>query len=180
MSTLFARSYYNAGPRIGGKAKAGIQISASLIYRLFQSGQFDGMEKQYLDLPIAQADIAFGLMADFEIDPHPEKVSIIAGAYRDENGQPWVLPSVKKVLGISFYLEKTTKYGEYIGKRTSRRYHPRVFGYSRLPNFHQASKGAYIRAPYIQPQRKFSINPNSFRNRRKSCRSHLPGQPSPP
>lgn len=55
------------------------------------------MAKQYLDLQIAPADIAFGLMADFEADPHPKKVSLIAGAYRNENGKPWVLPSVKEV-----------------------------------------------------------------------------------
>jgi aspartate aminotransferase len=56
------------------------------------------MAKQYLDLPVAPADIAFGLMAEFEADSHPKKVSLIAGAYRDENGQPWILPSVKEVL----------------------------------------------------------------------------------
>jgi aspartate aminotransferase len=56
------------------------------------------MGQQYLDLPISPADIAFGLMADFEIDSDPNKVSLIAGAYRDENGDPWVLPSVKQVL----------------------------------------------------------------------------------
>ncbi|KAJ5812996.1 hypothetical protein N7447_010019 [Penicillium robsamsonii] len=52
--------------------------------------------EQYLDLPIAPADIAFGLMADFETDTHPRKVSLIAGAYRDEHGEPWVLPSVRE------------------------------------------------------------------------------------
>lgn len=51
----------------------------------------------YLDLPVGPADIAFGLMADFENDSHPKKVSLIAGAYRNENGDPWVLPSVKEV-----------------------------------------------------------------------------------
>lgn len=52
---------------------------------------------EYLNLPIAPADTAFGLMADFEVDNHPNKVSLIAGAYRNENGDPWVLPSVKEV-----------------------------------------------------------------------------------
>ena len=56
-----------------------------------------GMCKQYLDLSVAPADAAFGLMADYDADPHPSKVSMIAGAYRDENGLPWVLPSVQKV-----------------------------------------------------------------------------------
>lgn len=55
------------------------------------------MGKEYLDLPVAPADTAFGLMAEFDADDHPSKVSLIAGTYRDENGKPWVLPSVRKV-----------------------------------------------------------------------------------
>ncbi|GAQ43598.1 hypothetical protein AtubIFM55763_010584 [Aspergillus tubingensis] len=54
------------------------------------------MTEQYLGLPIAPADTAFGLMAEYDADQHPNKVSLIAGAYRDENGQPWVLPSVEE------------------------------------------------------------------------------------
>ncbi|GKZ78508.1 hypothetical protein AnigIFM56816_002180 [Aspergillus niger] len=54
------------------------------------------MSEQYLGLPIAPADTAFGLMAEYDADQHPNKVSLIAGAYRDENGQPWVLPSVRE------------------------------------------------------------------------------------
>ncbi|KAK1148801.1 hypothetical protein N8T08_008686 [Aspergillus melleus] len=54
------------------------------------------MANQYLGLQIAPTDIAFGLMADFDDNPHPQKVSLIAGAYRDENGDPWVIPSVKE------------------------------------------------------------------------------------
>lgn len=56
------------------------------------------MAKQYLDLQVSPADITFGLMADFDADSHAKKVSLIAGAYRDENGKPWVLPSVREVL----------------------------------------------------------------------------------
>ncbi|GKZ23789.1 hypothetical protein AbraIFM66951_004631 [Aspergillus brasiliensis] len=58
------------------------------------------MSEQYLGLPIAPADTAFGLMAEYDADQHPNKVSLIAGAYRDENGQPWVLPSVKEAKAI--------------------------------------------------------------------------------
>ena len=58
------------------------------------------MANEYLNLPIAPADAAFGLMADFDADPHLNKVSLIAGAYRDENGKPWILPSVLKVLAL--------------------------------------------------------------------------------
>ncbi|KAJ5172208.1 hypothetical protein N7492_004801 [Penicillium capsulatum] len=54
------------------------------------------MGNQFLDISVPPQDAAFGLMADFDADPHPSKVSLIAGAYRDENGKPWVLPSVRK------------------------------------------------------------------------------------
>ncbi|PWY76018.1 aspartate transaminase [Aspergillus sclerotioniger CBS 115572] len=54
------------------------------------------MTTQYLNLPISPADTAFGLMAEYDADPHPNKVSLIAGAYRGESGQPWVLPSVRE------------------------------------------------------------------------------------
>ncbi|KAL5360159.1 aspartate aminotransferase [Aspergillus floccosus] len=62
------------------------------------------MSEQYLNLPVAPADTAFGLMAEYSADTHPNKVSLIAGTYRDENGLPWVLPSVKEnheYLGIA-------------------------------------------------------------------------------
>jgi aspartate aminotransferase len=36
-------------------------------------------------------------MAAFDADSHANKVSLITGAYRDEEGQPWVLPSVRQV-----------------------------------------------------------------------------------
>ncbi|KAJ5633233.1 hypothetical protein N7490_009572 [Penicillium lividum] len=68
------------------------------------------MENQYLDIAIAPADTAFGLMADFDADPHPNKVSLIAGAYHDEDGNPWVLPSVRKA---KEWLGETTH--EYLG-----------------------------------------------------------------
>lgn len=55
------------------------------------------MQKQYLNLQIPPPDTAFGLMAEFDADPHPNKVSLVAGAYRDDNGNPWVFPSVRKV-----------------------------------------------------------------------------------
>jgi hypothetical protein len=55
------------------------------------------MDAQYLDVPVLPADAAFGLLADFSADQNSKKVSLIAGAYRDEKGLPWILPSVKQV-----------------------------------------------------------------------------------
>lgn len=42
-------------------------------------------------------DPIFGLVEAFKNDPRPEKVSLVIGAYRDDNGKPFVLPTVKKV-----------------------------------------------------------------------------------
>lgn len=37
------------------------------------------------------------LSVAFNEDSSPNKVNLGVGAYRDENGKPWVLPAVKKV-----------------------------------------------------------------------------------
>ncbi|XP_077293531.1 glutamate oxaloacetate transaminase 1 [Arctopsyche grandis] len=39
----------------------------------------------------------FALMKAFTDDPHPQKVNLGAGVYRDNDGKPWVLPIVRKV-----------------------------------------------------------------------------------
>lgn len=48
-------------------------------------------------IEILPLDEAFALTAEFEADEFPQKVSLGAGVYRDEESRPWVLPSVKKV-----------------------------------------------------------------------------------
>jgi len=45
--------------------------------------------------PMAPADPILGLTQDFLADTHPKKVSLGVGAYRDGNGKPYVLPSVR-------------------------------------------------------------------------------------
>ncbi|CEL01821.1 hypothetical protein ASPCAL01399 [Aspergillus calidoustus] len=73
------------------------EIFSSLVKTVLR---FARMQNQYLDLSIPPADPAFTLMADFEADHHPRKVSLIAGTYRDEYGNPWVLPSVREAKKI--------------------------------------------------------------------------------
>jgi aspartate aminotransferase len=48
-------------------------------------------------IPILERDEAFAVTADFLADTDARKVSLGAGVYRDENSQPWILPSVKAV-----------------------------------------------------------------------------------
>jgi aspartate aminotransferase, cytoplasmic len=42
----------------------------------------------------------FGLNAAYDANPHPEKINLAVGAYRDDNNKPWILPVVKKVRGL--------------------------------------------------------------------------------
>lgn len=42
-------------------------------------------------------DPIFGLMSQYAKDPAEFKASLTIGVYRDEDGKPWVLPTVKKV-----------------------------------------------------------------------------------
>ncbi|RDH28573.1 pyridoxal phosphate-dependent transferase [Aspergillus welwitschiae] len=46
--------------------------------------------------PYIAPDAIFALTAEYNADTFPQKVNLGQGTYRDENGQPWVLPSVRK------------------------------------------------------------------------------------
>ena len=42
-------------------------------------------------------DPILGVTENFKRDPNPNKINLGVGAYRDDNGKPFVLPSVKLV-----------------------------------------------------------------------------------
>ncbi|KAF9915545.1 Aspartate aminotransferase, cytoplasmic [Lobosporangium transversale] len=44
----------------------------------------------------APADVIFALTSSYKADTYPKKVNLGVGAYRTEEGKPWVLPVVKK------------------------------------------------------------------------------------
>jgi aspartate aminotransferase len=46
---------------------------------------------------LAPPDTIFDLTASYKADPAIEKVNLSIGAYRDDQGRPWVLPVVQKV-----------------------------------------------------------------------------------
>ena len=53
--------------------------------------------------PLAPADAIFALTASYVADQTKEKVNLGVGAYRDNDGKPFVLPVVRKVsLNIPF------------------------------------------------------------------------------
>lgn len=52
----------------------------------------------FSNVPGAPEDIIFALTSSFKADNDPKKVNLGVGAYRTEEGKPWVLPVVKKVI----------------------------------------------------------------------------------
>jgi aspartate aminotransferase len=62
-------------------------------------------EDVFVNTPLAAEDAIFALTAMFKADPSKDKVSCGVGAYRDNQGLPYVLPVVRKVrLSISLSL----------------------------------------------------------------------------
>jgi aspartate aminotransferase len=52
--------------------------------------------ESWRDVPLAPPDSIFKLTYTFNTDTFEKKVNLGVGAYRDDNGKPWVLPVVKK------------------------------------------------------------------------------------
>jgi aspartate aminotransferase len=48
-------------------------------------------------VPQAPDDPHYGLRAAFRADLSEQKIDLIIGVYRGDDGKPWVLPVVKKV-----------------------------------------------------------------------------------
>ncbi|KAI0065474.1 aspartate aminotransferase [Artomyces pyxidatus] len=51
-------------------------------------------------VPLAPPDSIFKLTAAYKADPHPQKINLGVGAYRDDDSKPWVLPVVRKASHI--------------------------------------------------------------------------------
>ncbi|TIA00698.1 aromatic-amino-acid aminotransferase [Aureobasidium pullulans] len=58
------------------------------------NGTTEEVASVFANAPLIPADEMFALAADFKLDQHQNKVNLGPGSYKDENGQPWILPSV--------------------------------------------------------------------------------------
>ncbi|KAL4784381.1 pyridoxal phosphate-dependent transferase [Aspergillus varians] len=65
----------------------------------------------FASAPYVPADAIFALTVEYLADPFPKKVNLGQGTYRDNNGQPWILPSVRESRRI---LEEMGLYHEYL------------------------------------------------------------------
>lgn len=52
------------------------------------------------NVPMGAPDVILGIKEAYLKDTHPKKVNLGVGAYRDDDGKPFVLPSVRKVSPI--------------------------------------------------------------------------------
>merc|ERR1719149_619488 len=57
---------------------------------------YRAMSVSWSAVPKGPADPILGLVDAFNKDTNPKKASLSVGAYRDGDGKPWVLPSVKE------------------------------------------------------------------------------------
>jgi aspartate aminotransferase len=52
------------------------------------------MPSLFSKVPYVPPDAIFELTKLYNADPSPRKVNLGQGTYKDENGQPWILPAV--------------------------------------------------------------------------------------
>lgn len=62
----------------------------------FSSATTSGKMSFFESAPLFPKDAIFALTAQYNNDASPVKVNLGQGSYRDENGLPWVLPSVRE------------------------------------------------------------------------------------
>lgn len=60
------------------------------------------MTSHFATVPVVNEDAAFGIIRLARADLDPKATSLNAGLYRDEKGNPWILPVVREVRG--YYL----------------------------------------------------------------------------
>lgn len=51
----------------------------------------------YESVPLAPPDLIFGLNKDYVNDQNPNKINLLIGAYKTEEGKSYVLPVVRNV-----------------------------------------------------------------------------------
>eukprot|EP01116_Phalansterium_solitarium_P005914 TRINITY_DN1818_c0_g1_i2.p1 TRINITY_DN1818_c0_g1~~TRINITY_DN1818_c0_g1_i2.p1 ORF type:complete len:456 (+),score=136.20 TRINITY_DN1818_c0_g1_i2:122-1489(+) len=86
-------------------------ISAALI-PVESENSFTNMASWFDKVPEAPVDPILGLNAAFKADPAAHKLNLGVGAYRTEDGKPWVLSSVKRAEEIILNSGKYNK--EYL------------------------------------------------------------------
>lgn len=70
------------------------------------------------NVPQAPPDKILGLKDLFQADDNPNKIDLGVGAYRDNNGNPWIPLSVRHAENILYNTEKEKEYSPILGNNT--------------------------------------------------------------
>ncbi|CAG0917706.1 unnamed protein product [Notodromas monacha] len=73
------------------------------------------MSAWWNDVEMGPPDAILGVTEAFKRDTNPKKINLGVGAYRDDNGKPFVLPSVKKAVEILHDKHLDKEYAGIIG-----------------------------------------------------------------
>ncbi|XP_049887444.1 aspartate aminotransferase, mitochondrial [Pectinophora gossypiella] len=68
------------------------------------------------NVPMGPPDVILGITEAYKRDTDSRKVSLGVGAYRDDNGKPWILPSVRKAEEAIFNKKLNHEYAPIAGE----------------------------------------------------------------
>lgn len=66
----------------------------SFIYHNLIKTPISSSSSWWKDVPLGPPDVILGIYEAQKVDPNPNKVDLTVGAYRDENGKPYVLKTI--------------------------------------------------------------------------------------
>ena len=71
-------------------------LRASVVMNATGGAEADFEPNHFADIEMAPADSILKLSVGYKADTNPKKVNLGIGAYRDENGKPYVFPVVQR------------------------------------------------------------------------------------
>jgi len=84
----------------GENSNADNSTSSSAARIALIASHFNEPSSLFKAVPQAPADAIFSVLAKYNIDRYNNKTNLTVGAYRDDNGKPWILPVVRKATEI--------------------------------------------------------------------------------
>lgn len=121
------------------------------------------------DLPVLPSAESFALTEAYNLDTFPEKVNLGQGVYRDEECQPWVLPSVRSVGIANEFCWAPSHSITGRGVPTQATSQPRISSNTRSRRIHQRGSELAFQSS-TGPERKYKECTNSRWNGREPPR----------
>ena len=97
-----------------------IQLVLTTEINMGSMTNIDKSKGYFVNAQSCPPDAIFELTARYLDDKHPKKVNLGQGAYRDEDGKPWILPSVQKAKAAMHQEDVNHEYLPILGHTTFR------------------------------------------------------------